>query len=65
MHHGLADLLTMSVVAVVDELPMDNPDETVHWADRAPSRLTMRLSPDQRSCPAEVLVSYSHTRTSR
>jgi transglutaminase-like putative cysteine protease len=30
VHHGLADLRTISVVAVVDELPVDNPDETVH-----------------------------------
>ena len=29
VHHGQADLLTMSVVAVVDALPTDDPDETV------------------------------------
>jgi hypothetical protein len=29
VHHGQADLLTMSVVAVVDALPTDDPGETV------------------------------------
>jgi hypothetical protein len=29
VHHGQADLLTMSVVAVVDALPPADPGETV------------------------------------
>jgi hypothetical protein len=29
VHHGQADLLTMSVAAVVDAMPTDDPGETV------------------------------------